>query len=207
MSAVSSVTIANRALQRLGATRISSVTQNTPNARSINNAYDTTRRRLLRLYTWSFAKARASLPASSSQTVFDSLNLFPLPTDFIRLYRDPGYSASVQSRRDWEIEEGNIVTTDGAPLNIRYIADITDESQFDPLFVEAFACQLAYECCQEITGSNEKQQILANDLKQIIREARFCNSIERNPDQPVEDDWLVAMQSYAAGSDITGQAF
>ena len=207
MGAVSSVTIANRALQRLGATRISSLTQNFPNARSINNAYDTTRRRLLRLYTWAFAKSRASLPMASTQTVFDQLNMFPLPTDFIRLYRDPGYSASVQSRRDWEIEEGNIITTDGAPLNIRYIADITDESKFDPLFVEAFACLLAYECCEEITGSAEKRQLLSADMKEIIRQARFVNSIERNPDQPVEDDWLVAMQSYTAGSDITGQAY
>ena len=34
--AISDVTVANRALQKLGAKRIESLTQDTPNARSIN---------------------------------------------------------------------------------------------------------------------------------------------------------------------------
>lgn len=207
MTAVSSVTIANRALQRLGATRISSLTQNHPNARSINAAYDTTRRRLLRLYAWSFAKMRASIAADATQTVYDALNRYQVPNDFVRLIRNPGNSASEQQRRDWEIEGGFIVTQDGSPLQFRYIADVTDEAQFDPMFVEAFACQLAYEACEEITGSTGKRQALLVDLKTIIQQARFSNAIERDSDVPVEDDWVLAMQSYSAGPSITGQAF
>ena len=205
MSAVSQVTIANRALQRLGATRISSLTQNHPNARSINNAYDPVRLRLLRLYAWSFSKKRASVAALNTQTVYGNLNQFPVPADFIRLMRDQLPDGPF-GRHDWEIEGGNIVTSDGSPLQFRYLADISDPAQFDPLFIEAFACTLAYEICEEVTGSTEKRQLLAADLKQIIREARYANAIERDADVPNEDDWILAMQYNTSGPVITGQA-
>src|SRR6185437_4149996 len=194
MSAVSSVTIANRALQRLGATRISSLDQNHPNARSINAMYDTTRRRLLRLYAWGFSKMRASMAADATQTVYGELNRYPLPNNFVRLIRDPGPSPSIAGRHDWEIENGFIVTSDGSPLQFRYCGDVTNEGLFDPLFAEAFACTMAYEACEEITGSNEKRQLLAKDLAKIIKEARFSNAIERDASVPVEDDWITAMQ-------------
>lgn len=205
MASSSQVTIANRALQKLGAIRISSLTQNHPNARSMNNAYDPVRRKLLRLYAWSFAKSRASIPALTTQTVYGGLFMYPVPVDFIRLLRD-NLPDGPFGRHDWEIENGNIITSDGSPLQFRYIADVTNTAAFDPFFAEAFSCSLAYECCDEITGSVEKRQMLAKDLQQVIKEARYANAIERDADVPNEDDWVLAMQSYTAGPVITGQA-
>lgn len=208
MAAISSVTIANRALQRLGATFITSLTQNHPNAASISTAYDMTRRRMLRLYAWSFAKQRASIPALTTQTIYGALNQFPLPADFIRLLRYKG-PAGTNARHDWEIENVPdvgpcIITSDGAPLQFMYIYDAQTESQFDALFAEAFACQLAYECCEEITGSNSKRQLLLQDLKSIIKDARYANAIERDADVELTDDWMLAMQAMTAGPNLVG---
>ncbi len=180
------VSIGNRALQRLGATRISSLTQDNPNARSINSAYDPLRQRILRSYNWNFAKARASVAADATQTAWGALNRYQVPNDFIHLIRP-------SNRVDWTIEGRFIISADGSPLQFMYIFDETNTANFDPLFSEAFACLLAYECCEEITGSTDKRQLLRVDLKDIIQTARTINSFERDADLAPPDDWLVAM--------------
>lgn len=206
MAAIAAVNIANRALQRLGASYISSLTQTTPNAASMNNAYDIVRRRLLRVYAWGFAKSRASVPALSVVDPIAQLNQYPLPNDFIRLLRDLGPELPHQ-RHDWVIENvANvgpcILTSDDSPLQFRYIYDAQTPSQFDPLFVEALACTLAYECCEEITGSTTKRNLLGQDMRQILQEARFTNAIEKDADVPLQDDWLIAMQAGSVGPDV-----
>lgn len=211
MAAVASVDIANRALQRLGAKSISSLTAGTPNANAMNAAYDVTRRRLLRLYAWGFAKQRASVPALSTKDAIASLNQFPLPTDFIRLLRNLG-PGMPHDRHDWVIENVSgvgpcILTTDGSPLQFRYIYDATDTTKFDPLFVEAFSCTLAYETCEQITGSAEKRQLLDKDMAAIIRDARYTNAIEKDADIPLADDWLIAMQANYVGPDTFGGTY
>jgi hypothetical protein len=186
--AVSSVSISNRALQRLGAERIAAMDQDHPNARSCNTAYEPVRRALLRLYAWSFAKSRASVAVDSTKTLFDNLNRYLVPNDFIRLLRP------MDRRVDWEIEGRYIITKDAAPLQFRYLFDESNPANFDPLFVEALACKIAYEICEEVTGSTAKKQGLAADMTTIINQARQANSFERDADVPLEDDFVLAMR-------------
>ena len=183
----SAVSICNRALQRLSASRITALDQNHPNARSCSLAYDPLRRRLLRTYAWGFAKARASLAADVDQTEWGTLNRYELPNDFIRLIRPSDV------RTDWEIEGRFIVTADSGALDIRYIFDEDNPENFDPLYVEALSCLIAYEICEDVTGSTSKKQSLAADLKQIIGEARQMNAFEKEPEVPVTDDFILAM--------------
>jgi len=56
-SYTTNVSIANRALQKLGAKSIESLTQDSPNARSMNTAFVKIRDKLIRKYPWSFAIA------------------------------------------------------------------------------------------------------------------------------------------------------
>ena len=188
MAAVSDVTIANRAIQRLGSSgRISALSQNSNNAKAIVAAYDVTRRRVLRSYAWTFAKARASVAADAAQTAWGALNRYIKPIDFLRLLRP------TDQRVDWEIEGQYIVTSDSSPLQFTYIFDETNPANFDPMFVEAFSCVLAYECCEEIAGSTAKKQQLAVDLKEILAQSRQMNAYERETDVPLEDDFILSM--------------
>ena len=43
---------------------------------------------------------------------------------------------------DWKVEGQYILSGDDAPLEIRYVVDVTDPNSFDPLFIEAFECKL-----------------------------------------------------------------
>ena len=186
---ISKVTIANIALQKLGTpSRISALDQDHPNARSINACYDVVRRRLLRKYDWAFAIARKSIAAEGDGTLFGDWNRYALPNDYIRLLLDDEADTIV----DWRIEGQYIVTADDSPLEIRYIADIDDPNYYDAQFVDAFACELALQCCEEVTGSTSKKGDIIDERKDALNEAKRLGSIERAEKNFPEDEWLTA---------------
>jgi hypothetical protein len=187
--ATSDVAIANRALQLLGSSRkLESLTQDHPNARSMNAAFEPTRRSLIRRYEWGFAISRDSIAADGDQTEWGGHNRYSLPNDFLRLTRDK----ERQRASDWRIEGLFIVTDDASPLDIKYIADITDPNAFDSLFHEAFANRLAFVTCKEITGSTDLHKTLNKDYDDVIAEARMVQAIEKPAQELPEDDWIAA---------------
>jgi hypothetical protein len=184
----SKVEIANRALQLLGARRITSLSEDSVNARAINAAYEPVKLAELRKHPWSFAVKRAQLAANSTPPLFNRDNAFPLPADFVRLLaQDPEENFN---DLDWQIEGKQIVTNDSSPINIRYVYDVTDPNEMDPLFREAFSAKLAEACCEELTQSNAKIANAQLVYKDIIAEARRANAIERVSQKPPEDEWV-----------------
>jgi hypothetical protein len=186
--AISNVAIANRALQKLGAKRISSLTQDAPNARSMNAAFERVRDAELRRYDWTFAIKRASIAADGDSPDWGDYKRYSLPNDFLRLIRDDESGANV----DWRIEGLYILTGDAAPLKIKYIARIEDPNFYDPLFAEAFAGRLAMECAKEITDSTSDKESVKDDYKTDIAEARRVGAIEKAAQEFPEDPWLAA---------------
>lgn len=186
--AVSKVAIANRALQKLGAKRIESLTQDHPNARSINACFDIVRDALLRKYDWSFAIKRESIAADASGPTWGNWNRYTKPNDYIRLLRNNESGQAV----DWKIEGDYILSADGAPLEIRYIARIEDPNKYDATFVEALASKIAYEICEEITGSTAKQDRAMADYDVAVADARQSGAIEKDSEEFPEDDWIAA---------------
>jgi hypothetical protein len=168
--------IANRALQRLGATRITALDDaSTKNGRACNVAYEPLRDALLRMHPWSFAITRAALAADSAAPVGDDAPAYQYtwPTDALRILLPKDHTL------DWIIEGRKILTDWDAPLYIRYIAKITDPNTMDPLFREALSALMAAELCDEITQSNPKKDRLKDDFDRVIAEARRTNAIEK----------------------------
>ncbi len=184
----SNVGIANRALQLLGAKRIVSLTEDSRNARSINSCFEAIKLAELRKHPWSFAIKRASLAASATAPLFGRSTSYPLPADFVRLL--PPDNELNFNTLDWQIEGKNIITNDTAPLEIRYIYDVTDPNEMDSLFREVFAAKLAEVTCEEITQSNAKQATAQASYKDIIAEAKRMNAIEKTSENPPEDSWV-----------------
>ena len=188
--ATSYVSIANLALQKLGEPPIVSLTENSAAARAMNACYEALRDRELRANLWKFAKRRATLAAHVTEPDFTFGYAFPVPTDFLRLIKPARVGL------DWHLEyhEGvlAILTNDGAALEIRYIAKITDPTLFDPLFVEMLACKMAWHCAEALTQSNSKKMAALEEYKDVKREARQVNAFEvPSQPQPV-DEWLTA---------------
>lgn len=204
--ATSVTDICNRALQKLGAKRISAITDQTPSGRACNLAYPIIRKSELRKYDWNFSITRDSLAADSPAPTWGRQNSFTLPANFIKLAESypedlttdvnvvgvsVAFTAQFTGMKDWVIEAGNkIVTNDEAPLQIRYVADITDTTTWDSIFCEVVSTAMAIEMCEELTQSNTKKAALAEEYKMLINDAKHASSIEIAPADPPPDTWI-----------------
>lgn len=198
----SDVEIANRGITKLGGARISSFDDNTTESRAIKSLYDIARRTLLRRALWSFAKKRAKLAAvviTPGSEDWDFQYQYTLPPDFLRLIQVNDYVEVVgfnpgRTRDDspYQLEGNRILTNYAPPLKIRYIADITDPTKYDSIFIEAFASQIAFECCETVTQSNAKKAALAQETKGWIIEAMKVNQVEQPADALYDGSWLLS---------------
>lgn len=182
----SDTSISNRALQKLGAARITSLSESSSEARACSSVYEVLRDAELRAHPWNFATARAQLSADAVSPAFGKANSFNLPVDCLKVLEDDVNSLN----KDWLIEGRKILTDEGGPLNIRYTKKVVESQDMDPLFAEALACKMAIEMCEELTQSNSKKESLKDDYKLAVREARRTNAIERIAQQPPEDEWV-----------------
>lgn len=180
----SNVSIANRALGKLGSSTITSLTQDSPAARAVNNIFEGIRRSEIRKHPWNFAKTRAQLAASADEPLFDFDYAFPLPADCLRVLN----KADV----DWKIEGQSILSNDSGPLEVVYLRDVTDPNIFDEAFIEAFAAKLAMELAERLSSSSEKKEQARKDYQFALSEARRTNAIERMSEDRIEDDWVRA---------------
>ena len=180
--------ICNRALQKLGAKRITSIDENSNNARSCLACYSSLLESELQKHRWAFAIKRAELSADANSPDWGRGNQYTLPTDFLRLISP--YPEMDNPERDWVIEGKKILSNDSAPIYIRYIARITDPNIMDPAFREALSARMALEMCEEITQSVNKKESIREDYKTIISDARKVSSIQSVPAEAVEDTWI-----------------
>lgn len=195
----STVSICNRALQLLGDDPIQALTDDTHRARALNVAYEVVRDAEMRRRRWRFAIRRDSLPALADQPDSDYDYQYQVPNDFLRLI-EGGDIISVPDMSDyrsmscelWSLEGRRILTNLGAPLKIRYLAKITDVSQYDPAFNESFAARLAFECCERITQSDTKKQTCWQAYRDSIKEAVRANALEVAPHSIGDDTWVIA---------------
>lgn len=185
----SKTAIANRALSKLGEARVSNIdTDNNKPAKVIRFMYDIVRDAMLTAYPWNFAIKRVQIAADSDAPAWGYNKQYTLPTDFLALLE-------IRGNPEYRLEGGFILTNEGAPLYIKYIARIENSGLFDPLFVEAFATRMAFEGCEEITQSNTKKEALLRDYEMIVRQAYASNAIQSQPQDLEPDTWLLARES------------
>lgn len=191
--AVSDVAICNLALQKLGAARISSLSDASKNARECNAAYEFLRDKELRANRWKFAIKRVTLAPHATTPDFTYTYAFILPSDCLRVL------FPARLGLDWKIEnhQGSpaILTNDGDTLEVRYLARITDPTKFDACFVEALACKLAWHLAEALTQSNTKKEASALEYKMTMAEARRMNAVELGVLKQPVDEWLAARRT------------
>ena len=188
--------VANHALQKLGANLITSMDEDTREARTVKACYSILRDRELRAHSWNFSVKRAVLAPSATVPVFGFAKAFPLPADCLRVL-PPARDV------DWSVENidgvSHILTNEGTVLNLRYVARITDEAAFDELFVDMLACKIAWHCCETITQSNQKKADVMNEYQDARAEARRINAFEQASPQEPEPPWLTARRTGNSG--------
>jgi len=184
--AQSVVDICNSALQRVGATTILSISDNSPEARACSVAYDSNRRDELRKYKWNFAISRVVLAPDATAPAFDYTYAFSLPSDCLRVLRPPTPGL------DWQVEGRKILTNYDDILNLRYIKDVTDVTQFDAAFYNVVVAALAVDIVERLTQSNVKKRNLVEEYNDAVVMAKRVNAFEAGPEDAPDDDWWIA---------------
>lgn len=182
----SEVSVCNLALQKLGAARISSLSDDSRNARAMNAAYAHIRDLELSSHDWNFARTRTTLLADSPAPAFEFDYGYTLPADCLQIR--PTNASDV----DWLVEGSQLLTNMGAPLEIIYTRREEDPNRFHPTFTELVACRLAIHTCEEITQSNTKLANLDGQYSVALKEARKANAFAKVSQEFPEDSWIAA---------------
>lgn len=145
-------------------------------ARTCNSEYNKTRLSVLRMYNWSFASKRVILAPDPDPPVFEFSHAFQLPSDYVRVVELFEYEGKYRV-------EGRQLLADTDTIYLKYVADVEDFAQADPLFIEVLEWQLAYNICRYLTESSTVRQEAFQGLKAILPMAKFVQSTEHS--QPI----------------------
>tara|TARA_R110000787_G_scaffold23768_2_gene67788 strand:+ start:4739 stop:5209 length:471 start_codon:yes stop_codon:yes gene_type:complete len=145
----------------------------------------------LRAHPWNFARARAQLAADATAPAFGYLKQYPLPSDCLRILPNDN-TGVISTQDDWQIEGRKILTNDSSPIYLVYIKQVTDESEFDALFIELLVSRIALDMVEAITQSNKKKEAASTRYVLAQRDARKANAFARAPQEPPTDPWVSA---------------
>lgn len=187
--ATTKVEICNSALIKVGAESISSLTSGSREADIMNTLYDQIRREMLRSHPWNFAIARTQLGASSGTPEFEFTKMFVIPSDVLRVLKIDSKGEPYKIEYD-PVNQNRVILTNASTLEIQYIRDVEDVTQFDANFTEAFACRLAAESAYAFTNSNNLAAQMFTLYQQALANARSFDAQEGTPDAIEADDWF-----------------
>lgn len=180
--------LASAALHLLGEKSITALTDDTERARVANALYAMTRDATLRAHPWRFALKRKELAADVTGPIFEFTTSYTIPSDALRVLKTDWTPPPI-----WRVEARKVVTDQGAPIKILYIAQITDPQQFDALFIEAFIMRLASKMAVAVSGNYKRGADLFLMYKDALSEARSLSGQEGVP-EAFDTNWLTEIR-------------
>lgn len=138
------------ALAKLGANRITSITDNTAEAKHCNTFFDDIADLVMVEGSWATTIKRASLNKTTNTPTFGYTSEFQLPTDpfCLKLLNvDDVTPGSIEHR-----VEGDKLLTNTSTIKVRYIGRVTNTQSYGPFLTQAIISRLAAELAYPITG-------------------------------------------------------
>jgi hypothetical protein len=174
------VDMCNSALNLLGASTISALTDDSKNARLCNQRYESVRNRVFRSHAWNCLHKRVQLAQNSTAPVIEYSNAYALPSDCLRVLKvHNGSTDSIKSAIDYKLEGKNVVTDEGT-IYLIYIALDTDPNNYDSYLQESISHQLAADLCYAITNNATLANNYMARADERLREARFIDATENS---------------------------
>lgn len=193
-STASKIDIYNMALDLLQEVSLTSTADEGDVAGWLNRNYPTSRDAELRSHPWNFALTRASVAEDSTAPTFEWLHQYTLPADLLAL-RTLTEGGKINGKPvPYEVEGEKILTDCTSPLKIRYIRRVTNEGEYDPLFVEALVAKLAWKMAHWMTGKSSFVQIAQEAYTDAVLLARGADAIETTQPDFYSDDVIEIRQ-------------
>jgi hypothetical protein len=189
--------ICNAALLSLGQSSITSLTDGSNPALLCNQFYTQCRDELLRSHPWNFACKRVTLTeplTTGPDWGFDYAYQLPTTPLCLRVMQ-------ASSRFTKFKVEGSQLFTDDKPVSIRYVAQITDPTYFDPLFRETLEAKISAKLAYPITKNTALIATMETLYKQKLSYAKGINGQEGVPDEITSDGLIDVRNEGVLGSD------
>lgn len=189
--ASSEVDICNSALIHLGAEPITSLADNSDQARASNQFYDGARDAVLTQADWTFATTQQELSKDASTPLFKYAYQYHLPNNPYCL--KPLFMSSPENDDDWKVQ-GRMLLTDRDGVYLQYIFRQTDVSAFTSLFVICLEYFLAHRMAYAVTGS----RAVAADMYELFLNALAdAQSVDAQTGYPedFEADYLLRVRT------------
>lgn len=178
--AASSVEICNLAISWLGGSRITSLDDDSDEARICKANYDSSRRAVLEEREWTFAIKRVQLSQLSETPLFGYAHKFLVPSDLlysIGVY-DPAHATRVNPPQERHVLENNSILADIPLIDLKYIYDVTNTKLFSPLFDQALAAHIAVNICIPLTENSAHFERMAKLYEYNLERAISSNSLQ-----------------------------
>ena len=173
----SDVDICNSALNMIGASNISALTEDSKTARICNQRYAFIRDAVFRSHPWNSLIRRVTLSPESDTPEFDFSYQYTLPTD--------PYCLRVLSLQDNDTVhtiEGRKLLANESTVKLKYVARIVDTNEYDQLLIETLSARLAADISFALVNSTSLMKQMQEMYDSKIREARFVDATEGTPD-------------------------
>jgi hypothetical protein len=204
--------ICNLALDRVGHSSITSLTQGTKAADLCNRNYAQARNSLLRAHPWNFAIKRVTLAQSSTTPNHEFDYYHVLPADYLKVIRTnweadgttstavygfPGMNGYAGESTPYRIENvtdvGKCIATNEVTVKIEYTAKITDPEQFDPLFIDCLTLSIAMRVCMPLTDDASLLKAITDEFRSTMPSAQTTDAQEGTPREVVDTSpWIAA---------------
>lgn len=187
------IDIVNYALQLLGAEPITSLEDDSREAKIMKGFYALARDGMFEEHEWSFATRRFSPAKAATDPAWGWGSSFPLPSDIIRLLRVDRGQASLRfedmSRNQvpHEVEGRNILCNEDA-IFCTGLRRIEDEGIYSPSFAEALSTKLALLACLPLTESAQKLQLIGSIHSTVMNTAKSRDAMQ-STSRPIRSDW------------------
>jgi hypothetical protein len=147
------VDIVNSALNLLGASTISALTDDSKNARLCNQRYEPVRNRVFRSHAWNCLTKRVQLAQDTTAPIVEYSYAYTLPSDCLRVLKiHTGVTDSIASDIDYKVEGRKVKTNEGT-VYLVYVALVTDPNEYDVYLQEAISHQLAADIAYAVTNN------------------------------------------------------
>jgi len=174
------ISICNSALNLLGASTISALTDDSKNARICNQRYEPVRNRVFRGHAWNCLHKRVQLAQDSTAPVVEYTYAYTLPSDCLRVLKiHTGTADSINSEIDYKVEQRKIVTNEGT-IYLVYIALVTDPNEYDVYLQESISHQLAADIAYSLTSNATLAKNYMQRADERLKEARFIDATENS---------------------------
>ena len=165
------VQICNSALNQLGASSITALTENSKNARICNERYETIRDAVYRSHPWNCLVKRVQLAQDSDTPAWGFTYQYTLPSDCLRVLQIKDYNS------DYKIE-GRKLLIEQSSVYLIYLAIETDVNQLDILLRETISAALAQNIAYVITSNLQVAKLMAEKYQAKLSEARHTDASE-----------------------------